>query len=460
MPAATPLPTPAQKSTPAPSTRARPGTALAAAATLTVKGRGPMTGYSRDQFGQAWADTDRNGCDQRNDVLRRDLSQLTIKADTHGCTVLTGVLRDPYTGATISFTRGVTTSSAVQIDHVVAEGNAWVTGAAQWSPATRQQFANDPLELLAISGPANEQKNEQKGDGDTATWLPANKSYRCQYVARQIAVKSRYHLAVTAAELAAIRAVLATCPLQALPVAAVIPLDTIDIAGPTRPPATTTQPTQPVRPIPAIPTTTAPPTPTSVPAQDDVYYTTAPQYDPLARRRCTSETPATAGNSTATTTAPPAKTDAPDGRARGHGGDAPGLGCCGYAGTKRYDNRSQLCCSLDPKRTDAAQMQIRHADLLLCSISGDRAGRVGAALVDQFRGPDSERAELLGNGVELFRPRYGAGTERRLDPRCVGPGTVRDGVWSLDLHSRRPLHPERLMAGIERLGTGPVCSRG
>lgn len=107
-------------------------------------------------------------------------------------------------------------------------------------------------------------------------------------------------------------------------------------------------------------------------------------------------------------------------------------------------------------------MQIRHADLLLCSISGDRAGRVGAALVDQLRGPGSERAELLGNGVELFRPRYGAGTERRLDPRRVGPGTVRDGdgVSSLDLHSRRPLHPERLMAGIERLGTGPVCSRG
>lgn len=266
MPAATPVPTPAQKSTPAPSTRARPGTALAAAATLTVRGRGPMTGYSRDQFGQAWADTDRNGCDQRNDVLRRDLSQMTIKADTHGCAVLTGVLHDPYTGATISFTRGVTTSSAVQIDHVVAEGNAWVTGAAPWTPATREQFANDPLDLLAISGPAN----EQKGDGDAATWLPANKSYRCQYVARQIAVKCRYHLTVTAAELAAIRTVLATCPRQALPVAAVIPLNTTDIADPTPPPIT--RPTRPVRPIPAIPTTTAPPTPTPVPAQDDVYY--------------------------------------------------------------------------------------------------------------------------------------------------------------------------------------------
>ena len=146
-----------------------------------------MTGYRRDQFGQAWADTDRNGCDQRNDVLRRDLSQLTIKMNTRGCTVLTGSLRDPYTGDTITFSRGATSSSALQIDHVVALGNAWVTGAAEWTPAARQQFANDPLELLAVSGSAN----EQKGDGDTATWLPASKSYRCQYVARQIAVKNR-----------------------------------------------------------------------------------------------------------------------------------------------------------------------------------------------------------------------------------------------------------------------------
>lgn len=144
-----------------------------------------------------------------------------------------------------------------------------MTGAAQWSPATRQQFANDPLELLAVSGPAN----EQKGDGDTATWLPANKSYRCQYVARQIAVKSRYHLAVTTAELGAMHAVLATCPLQALPTASGIPLDTTDTATPTQPPAVTTRSTQPARLIPAVPKTTTPPTTqTPAPAQNDVYY--------------------------------------------------------------------------------------------------------------------------------------------------------------------------------------------
>lgn len=262
--------TPASTKAPTPPA-AQPGTALAAVSSLAVKGRGPMTGYSRDQFGQAWADTDRNGCDQRNDVLRRDLSQLTIKMNTRGCTVLTGSLRDPYTGDTITFSRGATTSSALQIDHVVALGNAWVTGAAQWTPAARQQFANDPLELLAVSGSAN----EQKGDGDTATWLPASKSYRCQYVARQIAVKTRYRLAVTTAELAAMNAVLNSCPLQALPIASGIPLDTTHTPTatptPTQPPAATSRSTPPARLIPAIPTT-APPAPTAAPAQGDVYY--------------------------------------------------------------------------------------------------------------------------------------------------------------------------------------------
>lgn len=123
-----------------------------------------------------------------------------------------------------------------------------------------------------------------------------------------------------------------------------------------------------------------------------------------------------------------------------------------------------LALSGDDRRSvgEALSAQLRHADLLLCSTSDGRSGRVGGALVDHLRGVGSERAELLGDGVELFRPRYGVATERRLDPRRVGPGNARDGdgVWSLDLHSRRPLHPERLMAGIDRLGTGPVCSHG
>jgi hypothetical protein len=177
-------------------------------ATLPIKGRAPKTGYSRDQFGQAWADVDRNGCDTRNDMLRRDLTSLAIKPGTRDCVVLSGRLNDPYTAAPINFLRGTSTSTAVQIDHVVALSDAWQKGAQQLSADRRTAFANDPLNLLAVDGPAN----QQKSDGDAATWLPPNRSFRCEYVARQISVKSSYSLWVTQAEHDAMARVLGDCP--------------------------------------------------------------------------------------------------------------------------------------------------------------------------------------------------------------------------------------------------------
>ena len=183
------------------------GKALDVLATIPVKGRAPKTGYSRDQFGQAWADVDRNGCDTRNDMLRRDLSDLALKPGTRDCVVLSGILNDPYTATLINFLRGSSTSSAVQIDHVVALSDAWQKGAQQLTEAQRVSFANDPLNLLAVDGPAN----QQKSDGDAATWLPPNKSYRCDYVARQISVKASYGLWVTRAEHDAMARVLADC---------------------------------------------------------------------------------------------------------------------------------------------------------------------------------------------------------------------------------------------------------
>lgn len=189
------------------------GGALAALDGLPVKGRAPKTGYSRARFGPAWADTDRNGCDQRNQVLARDLTNVRFKAGTHDCTVLSGQLADPYTGTTINFVRGVKTSARVQIDHVVALSDAWQTGAQQLSATEREQLATDLLELLAVSG----RVNDQKGDGDAATWLPPNRAIRCRYVARQVAVKARYRLWVTRAEHDTIAGVLAGCPGQPLP---------------------------------------------------------------------------------------------------------------------------------------------------------------------------------------------------------------------------------------------------
>lgn len=183
---------------------------------LLVKGRAPKTDYSRAQFGDGWES--RLGCDMRNQVLRRDLVHTIINTK---CQVVSGVLNDPYSGKTIDFQRGATSSQAVQIDHVVALSDAWQKGAQQLSFLERVQLANDPLELLAVDGATN----QQKSDGDAATWLPPNKAFRCQYVARQIAVKKKYRLWVTQAEKDAMVRVLNACPGQRLPAGA--ELDTI-----------------------------------------------------------------------------------------------------------------------------------------------------------------------------------------------------------------------------------------
>ncbi|SEQ27290.1 HNH endonuclease family protein [Arthrobacter sp. OV608] len=174
---------------------------------IPVKGRAPKTGYTRDEFGPAWADTDRNGCDTRNDILTRDLTDETFKPGTNNCVVMTGTLADKYTGTTITFTRGQDTSSDVQIDHIVALSDAWQKGAQQLNTDQRKELANDPLNLMAADGPTN----SAKGDKDAATWLPPNKAFRCEYVARQTAVKAKYGLWVTQAEHDAIATILQGC---------------------------------------------------------------------------------------------------------------------------------------------------------------------------------------------------------------------------------------------------------
>ncbi len=202
--------------TPSPALAAeqQPGLATAVLETLPVKGRAPKTGYTRDQFGQAWADVDHNGCDTRNDILKRDLSAIVYKTGTRNCVVASGTLVDRYSGETINFVRGNTTSMEVQIDHVVALSNAWQTGAFKLSADQRKALANDPLNLFAVKG----RLNSQKGDGDAATWLPPLKSFRCTYVAQQIAVKAKYSLWVVAPEKVAMVSILAKCPKQKIPV--------------------------------------------------------------------------------------------------------------------------------------------------------------------------------------------------------------------------------------------------
>ena len=176
---------------------------------LAIKGRAPKTGYDRSLFSDGWAPYET--CDIRNVVLARDMENVAFVENT--CKVSSGTLQDPYTGKTIAFIRGKDTSDDVQIDHVVALSDAWQKGAQQLAPMQRYALANDPLNLLAVDGPTN----QAKGDSDAASWLPPNKSFRCSYVARQIAVKRKYSLWVTLAEYQTMARILTACPEQVLP---------------------------------------------------------------------------------------------------------------------------------------------------------------------------------------------------------------------------------------------------
>ena len=187
------------------NTPVQQGSALEALNALEVKGRAAKTGYERSKFGPGWATV--NGCDTRDIILYRDLINTTLSDE---CTIVSGILHDTYTGETIQYSKS--DSSEIQIDHVIALSNAWQTGAQQLTAQQRQQLANDPLELIAVSGKAN----QQKSDADAATWLPSNKSFRCEYIARQIAVKQKYSLWVTPPEQQAMKEILNTCPSQPL----------------------------------------------------------------------------------------------------------------------------------------------------------------------------------------------------------------------------------------------------
>ncbi len=190
---------------PSPSDATAAETARRQLAALPVKGRAPATGYDREaRFGTAWLDVDHNGCDTRNDVLARDLTDVERQGP---CKVLRGTLVSPYTGERVDFVRGNRTSTLVQIDHVVALENAWRTGAQQLSQEQREALANDPANLFAVDG----HSNAQKRSGDAATWLPADTAFRCTYVEHQVTVKTAYRLWVAPAERDAMARVLDRC---------------------------------------------------------------------------------------------------------------------------------------------------------------------------------------------------------------------------------------------------------
>lgn len=164
--------------------------------------------YDRDLFGQRWADVDRNGCDTRNDVLARDLIDVTFKAKTNNCKVRSGTLTDPYDGSIVHFVSGQNTSVLVQIDHVVPLAWAWHHGAYAWTDAERLEFANDPTNLRATS----EAMNQSKKASGPGSWLPPDKTLQCRYAIEWVTVLSEYDLSINTSDRDATRRVLNSCP--------------------------------------------------------------------------------------------------------------------------------------------------------------------------------------------------------------------------------------------------------
>lgn len=208
--------------------------AKTALATLPVKGWAPMTGYSRGMFGIAWEDTDHNGCDQRDDMLWKASLGHAVRPD--GCKVTSATVVDVYTGRVIQYVRGGSYAQGLDIDHVVALGNAWATGIQYESANIRLRLATDPLNLLAV----DPSQNRQKGDSNAASWLPPMTSYRCSYVARQIAVKKKYGLWVVPPEKATMLQVLSKCPLRRIPVGGLPYPTPAELKTLQNPPVTTT----------------------------------------------------------------------------------------------------------------------------------------------------------------------------------------------------------------------------
>lgn len=172
---------------------------------LEIKGRAPKTGYTRAEFYSGWPDIE--GCSLRQRIIKRELGD-NATLDDNNCNVISGEFDEPYTGSHMIFYEKSDFTTGLQIDHIVALSDAWQKGAQYMDKETRYNIATDPLNLLAVESKAN----QSKSDGDAATWLPPNKAFRCQYVARQVSVKYKYSLWVTEAEHDAIAKILETCP--------------------------------------------------------------------------------------------------------------------------------------------------------------------------------------------------------------------------------------------------------
>src|SRR5699024_2816943 len=147
--------------------------------------------YERDEFGGGWASVG-DGCDTGDPVLHRDLGEITYENGS-ACEATDGTLHDPYTGTTIEGNL----SEDVQIDHVVSLGDAWYSGAEDWSAQKREAFANDPANLVAVDASANMSKSDDSISEWFPDWDAPSETAECRYASQYVDMLATYDLSVT-----------------------------------------------------------------------------------------------------------------------------------------------------------------------------------------------------------------------------------------------------------------------
>lgn len=167
-------------------------------ASISVQNEYPA-GYSRELFPH-WLDIDGDGCNAREQVLKRDSVTLP-QVDPYNCYVVAGDWVSPYDGRTVR------DRTQVDIDHVVALKEAWDSGAWAWSAAQRTAYANDTSDIRSLVA-ASASSNRSKSDKDPSNWLPTRSSYVCTYLGNWISIKARWGLSMDRSEHGRIRNVL------------------------------------------------------------------------------------------------------------------------------------------------------------------------------------------------------------------------------------------------------------
>ena len=160
--------------------------------------------YHRDRFA-GWRDADGDCVNTRHEILQAEAVDYSMNAA--GCAVEVGEWFDPYTDRTYTDPRDL------DVDHVVALADAWVSGAWEWADEVLDRFSNDLGNLNAIAAG----ENRSKSASGPADYSPSAPGARCDYLVQYATVKIRWGLEITPRDFEVVAAGLEGCEVGGVP---------------------------------------------------------------------------------------------------------------------------------------------------------------------------------------------------------------------------------------------------